>query len=143
MKETPRIKRIATALLSKLPTWPSSLILSEALNQVLKPLINDGSLSPFNGKSVRVIVEDFGLQFSFSLRGSRFTPISSQELPDLSIRSTLSDFYLLAIRQEDPDTLFFNRELEITGDTELGLMVKNMLDAVEWPSLPKLPLLSR
>ena len=45
-------------------------------------------------------------------------------------------------RQEDPDTLFFNRELEITGDTELGLIVKNMLDAIEWPQLSaKLPLL--
>jgi predicted lipid carrier protein YhbT len=37
------------------------------------------------------------------------------------------------MRQEDPDTLFFNRTLDIEGDTELGLIVKNMLDAVEWP----------
>ena len=36
-------------------------------------------------------------------------------------------------KQKNPDTLFFNRELEITGDTELGLIVKNMLDAVDWP----------
>ncbi|MGB5009839.1 MAG: SCP2 sterol-binding domain-containing protein [Candidatus Dechloromonas phosphoritropha] len=49
----------------------------------------------------------------------------------------------LLARQEDPDTLFFNRELEINGDTELGLIVKNMLDAVGWPSLPRLPLPSR
>ena len=38
-------------------------------------------------------------------------------------------------RQEDPDTLFFNRSLAIEGDTELGLRVKNMLDALEWPAL--------
>jgi predicted lipid carrier protein YhbT len=38
-------------------------------------------------------------------------------------------------RQEDPDTLFFNRSLSIEGDTELGLRVKNMLDALEWPQL--------
>ena len=31
---------------------------------------------------------------------------------------------------------------EITGDTELGLIVKNMLDAVEWPSL-RLPFVTR
>jgi predicted lipid carrier protein YhbT len=48
----------------------------------------------------------------------------------------------LLARQEDPDTLFFNRELSIEGDTELGLVVKNMLDAVEWPQLPKLPRLT-
>ncbi|HNM65287.1 MAG TPA: SCP2 sterol-binding domain-containing protein, partial [Accumulibacter sp.] len=42
----------------------------------------------------------------------------------------------LLARQEDPDTLFFNRELSIVGDTELGLLVKNMLDAIDWPRLP-------
>ena len=48
-------------------------------------------------------------------------------------------FLQLVARQEDPDTLFFNRELLIEGDTELGLVVKNMLDAVEWPKLPCFP----
>ena len=48
-------------------------------------------------------------------------------------------FLQLVARQEDPDTLFFNRELSIEGDTELGLIVKNMLDAVEWPKLPQIP----
>lgn len=45
----------------------------------------------------------------------------------------ISAFLQLAARQEDPDTLFFNRTLSIEGDTELGLIVKNMLDAMEWP----------
>jgi predicted lipid carrier protein YhbT len=31
--------------------------------------------------------------------------------------------------------------LSIVGDTELGLLIKNMLDAVEWPQLPTLPIL--
>jgi predicted lipid carrier protein YhbT len=39
----------------------------------------------------------------------------------------------LAKRQEDPDTLFFNRRLSMEGDTELGLIVKNALDALELP----------
>lgn len=39
---------------------------------------------------------------------------------------------LLARRVEDPDTLFFARRLIMEGDTELGLVVKNALDAVEW-----------
>ncbi|PJC12345.1 MAG: sterol-binding protein, partial [Comamonadaceae bacterium CG_4_9_14_0_8_um_filter_60_18] len=40
---------------------------------------------------------------------------------------------LLARRQEDPDTLFFNRRLAMEGDTELGLLVKNTIDAIELP----------
>ncbi|SNB73692.1 SCP-2 sterol transfer family protein [Kingella negevensis] len=38
-------------------------------------------------------------------------------------------------REEDPDTLFFNRKLQIEGDTELGLITKNLLDCVEWDKL--------
>jgi predicted lipid carrier protein YhbT len=41
----------------------------------------------------------------------------------------------LAQRQEDPDTLFFNRRLSMEGDTELGLVVKNAIDALELPVL--------
>ena len=52
-----------------------------------------------------------------------------------TITATLSVFLRLLAREEDPDTLFFNRELSVEGDTELGLMVKNMLDAVELPKL--------
>ena len=39
---------------------------------------------------------------------------------------------LLATRREDPDTLFFNRRLNIEGDTETGLHVKNLLDSLEY-----------
>ena len=55
--------------------------------------------------------------------------------PDLKFTADLSAFLQMVSRQEDPDTLFFNRSLSIEGDTELGLRVKNMLDALEWPRL--------
>ncbi len=55
---------------------------------------------------------------------------------DLTIRSTVSGFLALALRREDPDTLFFTRRLVMTGDTELGLVVKNVLDAIDWSRLP-------
>lgn len=41
----------------------------------------------------------------------------------------------LALREEDPDTLFFSRRLRMEGDTDLGLLVKNTLDAVDWDAL--------
>ena len=37
----------------------------------------------------------------------------------------------LATQQVDPDTLFFRRKLLVTGDTELGLQLKNLLDTIE------------
>jgi predicted lipid carrier protein YhbT len=36
------------------------------------------------------------------------------------------------LREEDPDTLFFARRLTIEGDTELGLVAKNLLDGIDW-----------
>ena len=51
------------------------------------------------------------------------------------ISARARDFIALAIREEDPDTLFFNRNLVMEGDTDLGLLVKNTLDAVDWPRL--------
>jgi predicted lipid carrier protein YhbT len=47
-----------------------------------------------------------------------------QDATDLTISANAQDFLRLAQRQEDPDTLFFNRRLSMEGDTELGLVVK-------------------
>ncbi|MGL6041779.1 MAG: ubiquinone anaerobic biosynthesis accessory factor UbiT, partial [Deefgea sp.] len=35
------------------------------------------------------------------------------------------------------DTLFFQRRLSITGDTELGLTLKNLMDATDFAPLLK------
>jgi predicted lipid carrier protein YhbT len=72
----------------------------------------------------------------FSYNQGAFRPVFvSPGEPDLQFTASLSAFLQMVSRQEDPDTLFFNRSLSIEGDTELGLRVKNMLDALEWPRL--------
>lgn len=93
---------------------------------------------------MRVQVIDTGGTAHFTYRGGLFRPVfHAGREPDLAFAANLAAYLQLLARQEDPDTLFFNRELEITGDTELGLLVKNMLDAVEWHTLPRLPLAPR
>ena len=83
-------------------------------------------------------VLDTGGHAAFTYRNGLFRPLFAvPSTPDLAFRANLSAFLQLAARQEDPDTLFFNRELSIEGDTELGLIVKNMLDAMEWPKMPR------
>ena len=130
---------------NKLPQWPHALALTAGLNAVVKmKLLAEDSLELLEGRTFLIDVLDTGSRAAFTFRNGLFRPLFAQpETPDLSFRANLSAFLQLAARQEDPDTLFFNRELEITGDTELGLVVKNMLDAVEWPKLPRLPLPSR
>ncbi len=128
----------------RLPQWPHALTLVAGLNAAAKmKLLPQDSLELLEGKSFLVEVLDTGGRACFTYRNGLFRPLfSSPSSPDLSFRANLSAFMQMIARQEDPDTLFFNRELSIEGDTELGLVVKNMLDAVEWPQLPKLPGLS-
>ena len=126
---------------NKLPQWPHAIVLVTGLNAVLKmKLLPQDSLDLLEGRSFLVDVLDTGGRACFTYQNGLFRPLfTAPETPDLAFRANLSAFLQLVARQEDPDTLFFNRELSIEGDTELGLVVKNMLDAVEWPKLPKLP----
>ena len=64
--------------------------------------------------------------------------VSPDELETATIRGNLKEFILLASRSEDPDSLFFQRRLMIEGDTEVGLEIKNLMDAVDHDSLPPL-----
>ncbi|MGE5769489.1 MAG: ubiquinone anaerobic biosynthesis accessory factor UbiT [Betaproteobacteria bacterium] len=121
-----------------LPQWPHSLGLIAGLNLARQmKLLPEEGLEELAGKVFRVRVKDTGGEASFTYRDGAFRPVFRVEgEPDLAFAANLSAYLQLLARQEDPDTLFFNRELEIIGDTELGLRVKNMLDAVEWPNLP-------
>ena len=140
-----RLPGFVAALGEKLPQWPHGLFLVTGLNAALKmKLLPESELAALEDKIFRVQVRDTGGTAHFTYRGGLFRPLFSvAREPDLAFAANLSAYLQLLARQEDPDTLFFNRELEITGDTELGLIVKNMLDAVEWPKLPRLPLPSR
>jgi len=132
-------------VVQRLPQWPHAIVLTTGLNAALKmKLLPADQLVALEGKLFRVRVVDSGGEASYTYRDGLFRPVfRADREPDLAFAANLSAFLQLVARQEDPDTLFFNRELEITGDTELGLFVKNMLDAVEWPELPRLPLPSR
>ena len=126
---------------NKLPQWPHALALTAGLNAIVKmKLLPDDSLALLEGKNFLIDVLDTGGRAAFTLRDGLFRPLFTvPETPDLAFRANLSAFLQLAARQEDPDTLFFNRTLSIEGDTELGLIVKNMLDAMEWPTFAGMP----
>ncbi len=133
-----RLPGLVSAIGVHLPQWPHSLALASALNIAAKTgLLPKERLCQLEERTFLVEVVDAGGQACFTYRRGRFRPLwNVPPTPDLSFRANLSAFLQLLARQEDPDTLFFNRELSIVGDTELGLMIKNMLDAIDWPRLP-------
>ncbi len=136
-----KLPALIARLGQSLPQWPHSLVLVGALNAALKmKLLPESELTALEDKLFRVRVLDTGGEACYTLSNGLFRPVfRPQREPDLAFAANLSAYLQLLARQEDPDTLFFNRELEITGDTELGLIIKNMLDAIEWPTLPQFP----
>jgi predicted lipid carrier protein YhbT len=120
---------------ARLPQWPHAVALTAALNGAIRlGLLPADDLSLLENRRFLIDVLDAGSRVAFCFRDGRFRPsFLIPDAPDLAFRANLSAFLQIAARQEDPDTLFFNRMLAVEGDTELGLIVKNMLDAVEWP----------
>ena len=127
------LPRFVGAAHERLPQLPPTLGLTTALNLALDRILPRTTLEPLTGKLVCLRVTDGGLTLHFTLTPKGFRPAVSRAKPDLMISAKARDFLALALREEDPDTLFFNRRLLMEGDTDLGLLVKNTLDAVDWP----------
>ncbi len=124
---------------SLLPQYPPSFALTKMLNVALGRIIPPASLEPLHGKLICLHVSDAGFRFHFTIDRSGFVPRTASAVPDLAISATAYDFLMLALRKEDPDTLFFNRRLVVEGDTELGLLAKNTLDSLDLPRLELVP----
>jgi predicted lipid carrier protein YhbT len=120
-------------MLALLPAHPGSRIFATVLNAAVARHLPQDVRDALARRSLRLAVDDAGLSFDFAWDGKAFVPCRAPARPDLVIRATLHDFGLLAARKEDPDTLFFSRRLVMEGDTELGLLIKNTLDAIDGP----------
>ena len=120
---------------ARLPQLPPTLALVGGLNLALDRILPREPLEPLTGKRLLLKVTDAGLALRFTLTPRGFRPLFDARQPDLTISATTRDYLALALREEDPDTLFFSRRLLMEGETDLGLLVKNTLDAVDWDAL--------
>ncbi|MGB6102877.1 MAG: SCP2 sterol-binding domain-containing protein [Pusillimonas sp.] len=118
-------------LLSRLPPYPGSVLFAAGLNLALAQHLPVDTLHMLEGRILRIQARDVGIAFDFAWRQGKFSAVAPGGDIALTIAADLHDFYLLVQRKEDPDTLFFSRRLAMEGDTELGLMVKNTLDALD------------
>jgi predicted lipid carrier protein YhbT len=132
----PAFPKSLARVVSRLPAWPPSAAFAAACNRAAWPTLGELDWSAAYGKHFRVHVKDIGLSMYLSvapdgLRAEKAGPV------DVTFTATAEDFARLSLRLEDPDTLFFNRRLLIEGDTDLGLTLKNLLDAVDWDELTR------
>lgn len=119
--------------LGSLPAYPGSCMFAVGLNLAVAPKLPNDVRAALKGKAICILVRDAGIRLDVSWCHGRFEARRPCAVPDLAIGASAADFMLLAQRREDPDTLFFGRRLTMEGDTELGLLVKNTLDAIELP----------
>ncbi|MFU0909894.1 ubiquinone anaerobic biosynthesis accessory factor UbiT [Kluyvera intermedia] len=111
-------------------------VLRQMLSWQFSQALNDGELDFLEGRWLSIEVRDIGLKWFTSVQNERLI-VSDAEQADVSFSADASDLLMIAARKQDPDTLFFQRRLVIEGDTELGLYVKNLMDAIELEQMPK------
>lgn len=124
------LHRRVSALVERLPSAPPSALAALVLDRALLPRLPADAHAALQGRVVALQVTDFGLRVHLRLQGQRFHAAGDRAAPDVRVRATALGFIKLARGDEDPDRLFFERELVIDGDTELGLVLKNALDAI-------------
>lgn len=131
MKLHPLLRKIGAQIpppLASLPSLPFSFGLEVARrSRWLQPP------EALEGHRFALCITDLGLGVRFRYTAQGFRPWQ-QGVPELELSATLGDFLKLLRGEADADTLFFQRRLGIRGDTELGLVVKNWLDASERPA---------
>lgn len=121
-------------------TFPFTIqrvLLENALNTLLATSIEDEELDFLQDKWLKVCISDLGLAWCMTLTQNRIVVVDANQTYDVLFQGQLNDLILIAGRKEDADTLFFQRRLQIEGDTELGLEVKNLLDGFDMSLLPK------
>lgn len=121
-------------LLRACPSALQRRLLEQAMARGLATALDAGALEFLQGRRLGIEVSDLGLCWVVTFERGRLIVVDQPA--EASVRGTATDLLLLAGRLEDADTLFFQRRLILTGDTELGLTARNVLDRLPWEQVP-------
>ena len=90
-------------------------------------------LSELEGKIFQFEVENLEQSFFMAVDegGSVRIHTYSDSVPHVTMSGSSHAFFSLLFSTKDPDSLFFSRELKLSGETDTGLHFKNILDNVD------------
>lgn len=111
------------------------LMLEKLLHEAYPEALQDDAFAALRGRWLRIDVID-GPGWNVTMGRDRLIVTAGDVCADVRIAASFEDFVLLASQQADPDTLFFQRRLKIEGNTELGLVVKNLIFGSELAGMP-------
>ena len=119
-------------VLSRLPMQPPARLLALALNRWLLPRLPADAHAALAQRTVEVAVTDLGLTLRLQLHAAPggFALAPSGSAAALRIAADAPTYWRLLRGEDDADRLFFERALVMEGDTEMGLVLKNTLDAL-------------
>jgi predicted lipid carrier protein YhbT len=129
------LQRAAATAVSRLPPHPSAWLAARLLDRVLLPRLPADARAALAGACVELRVIDLGLRVRLRLGPRGFEAAPWQGEAALRIRAPAASYARLGRGEDDPERLFFERALVMEGDSELGLVLKNTLDAIGplWP----------
>lgn len=125
----PAPARLIRAVDPRVPVGIKRCLVEPLLNRTFAEPLAVGEFDALEGRRITLAIEDLGMALTLTLENERLRVCAQSG--EATIRGGWREFLCLATRREDPDALFFQRRLLIEGDTELGLMVKNLLDGRE------------
>jgi predicted lipid carrier protein YhbT len=117
-------------LVRRLPTQPPSFVAARLLDRLLWPRLDAAQKAGLAGHTVEVELLETGVRVRLRLGGRGFEVAPQGTPAAIVIRARTAALLRLARGQDDADRLFFDRALVMEGDTELGLFLKNTLDAI-------------
>lgn len=118
------------ALVSRLPQQPPAFALAIALNRVMLARLPEDARQALSNRPVVIDVTDLGLSMKLHLGAGGFGLASPGAPVALRIAAKAPTYWRLLAGTDDADRLFFERQLVMEGDTEMGLVLKNTLDAL-------------
>ncbi len=124
------------ALLRHLPVPLRAQAFVTLARRALRDPLAAGRFDPIQGRRIGIQVQDLDLTWIVSVRERALHVCTDGSPAETIVRGDAVDLLLLASRREDADTLFFQRRLLLTGDVELGLTTRNLLDQLPWADVP-------
>ncbi len=135
-KSVINLSQLGCKLINAIPHPIKSAIGQPVLDTLFSKHFDKEDIAFLEGKVLCIEIDDLGHREFFTVNKQCISIAQSDNVFDVRLSGNLHSFISLMKHQVDPDTLFFQRKLMITGDTELGLEVKSLFDYFQWESLP-------
>lgn len=116
-------------VLRVMPLWVEAIGVGAFIASVVEknPLLKE-RLIEVDGKLFLFEARDIGRSFYLFIKDKGISVIPhSPRSPDVTMKGDVRVLMDVFLGKEDPDTVFFSRRLEISGDTAAAIHLKNIL----------------